>query len=92
MALPRKTDIVETERVILNIPKGIYDVFMKELNARNERLKDNGDAAFFGPYAYELLTEDLKKERLDAEKEKKAAKDAKPGDKPHLVQPHQQSA
>ena len=62
MALPRKTDIVETERVILNIPKGIYDLFMKELIARNERLKDNGDAAFFGPYAYELLTEDLKKE------------------------------
>ena len=91
MALPRKTDIVETERVILNIPKGIYDLFMKELNARNERLKDNGDAAFFGPYAYELLTEDLKKERQDAEKEKKAAKDGKPADKPHLV-PHQQSA
>ncbi len=92
MALPRKTDIVETERVILNIPKGIYDSFMQELDARNKRLDDNGDAAFFGPYAYQLLTEDLKKERLDAEKEKKAAKDVKTDIKPHLAISHQQSA
>lgn len=87
MALPRKTDIVETERVILQIPKGIYDTLMYEIDSRNKRLNDNGDAAFFGPYAYELLTAELRKERQDADKDKKAAKAGSPS-----LQPVQQSA
>lgn len=90
MALPKKIEIVETERVIAAIPKGVYDAFQSELDARNKRLGDNGDAAFFVPYGLQLVTEEMKKERLEATR-KKEGKEA-----PKVVggsdQQHQQSA
>lgn len=89
MALPKKIEIVETERVISNVPKGIYDAFMTELDARNKRLGDSGDAAFFVPYGLQMLTEEMAKERVATEKEKK------PKEAPKVVggvEHHQQSA
>ncbi len=92
MPAPRKIDVVETERLIVNVTKGVYDVLMIELEARNKRLGDKGDPVFFGDYAYQLLSKEFEKERLDAEREKKTAKDGKGDAKPHLVPQHQQSA
>ena len=88
MPAPRKIDVVETERLIVNVTKGVYDVLMVELEARNKRLGDKGDPVFFGDYAYQLLTKEFAEERMKAEREKK---DAKP-EKPHLAVSHQQSA
>lgn len=90
--LPKKIEIVETERVISAVPKGIYDAFMTELDARNKRLEDSGDAAFFVPYGLQLLTEEMVKERVAFEKEKKEKK--KEDNAPKVVGgfDHQQSA
>lgn len=93
MALPTKNEIAVTERVISQVPRGIYDALMHEIKLRNERLNDDADAAFYVPYGLEAVTEILRKEREGADAGKaKSAKEPKPG-KPdlHAVQ-HAQSA
>ena len=78
MALPKKIEVVETERVIAAVPKGIYDVLMAELDARNKRIGDSGDPAFFVPYGLQMVADEMRKERLECEKEKKGGKGTPP--------------
>lgn len=89
MALPIKKDIAVTKRVLSQVPAGIYDALMLEIDARNKRLGDDADADFYVAPGLELVTEELRKERLEHEKKAKEPK-GKPDLKP--VEHHQQSA
>lgn len=82
MALPIKKDIAITKRVLSQVPAGIYDALMVEIDARNKRLGDDADADFYVAPGLELVTEELRKERLEYEKKGKEPK-SKP-DKPEL--------
>lgn len=93
MPAPRKIDVVKTEKVSGAVPMTVFGPLKEEIDARNKRLGDSADADYFVPYMCEQLTEELRKERLQWEKEQRDAKDAK--DKPNSgprLQPVQQSA
>ena len=81
MALPIKKDIAVTKRVLSQVPAGIYDALMVEIDARNKRLGDDADADFYVAPGLELVTEELRKERLEHEKKGKGASKS---DKPEL--------
>ena len=89
MALPIKKDVAITKRVMSQVPQGIIDALQFEIHARNKRLGDDADADFYVAPGLELVTEELRKERLEYEKKQKEPK-GKPDLKP--VEHHQQSA
>lgn len=92
MPAPRKIDVVKTEKVGAPVPMTILSPLMAEIEARNKRLGDSADPDYFVPYMCEQLTEELKKERLQWEKEQKDAKDAKSSSSAPRLAPVAQSA
>ena len=82
MALPIKKDIAVTRNVKSPIPAGIYDALQFEIDARNKRLGDDADVDFYVSPGLELVTEELRKERLEHEKKGKEPKSK--ADKPEL--------
>lgn len=81
MALPIKKDIAVTRNIKSHVREGVCNALQFEIDARNKRLGDDADIEFYVETALELVTEELRKERLEHEKK---GKGGGKGDKPEL--------
>lgn len=83
-SIPAKKEVATHKEVTADVPNGIYEPLMAEIEARNQRLEDDADASFFVAYGLQMVTEALIAERLDAEKKPKEDKRGRKPNKPDM--------